>query len=32
MRIKLMARGDGPHKVVQKEGENAYKIELLGDM
>ena len=29
---KLMARGDGPYKVVQKVGENAYKIELLGDM
>jgi len=29
---KLMARGDGLYKVVQKVGENVYKIELSGDM
>jgi len=28
---KLMDTGDGSYKVVQKVGENAYKIELLGD-
>jgi len=28
---KLMARGGGLHKVVKKVGENAYKIQLLGD-
>jgi len=27
-----MARGDDPHKVVQKVGENANKIELSDDM
>jgi len=27
-----MARGDGPYKLVQKVGENAYKIEHSGDM
>jgi len=27
-----MAKGDGPYKVVQKVGENTYKIELPGDM
>jgi len=27
-----MAGGDSPYKVVEKVGENAYKIELLGDM
>jgi len=32
MKNKLMARGDGPYKVVPKVGENAYEIELLGDM
>ena len=26
-----MARGDSPYNVVQKVGENAYKMELLGD-
>jgi len=29
---KLMVRRDGPCKVVQKVEENAYRIELLGDM
>jgi len=29
---KLIVRGDGPYKVVQNVGENAYKIELLEDM
>jgi len=29
---KLMGRGDGPYKVVQKLGENAYKIELPKSM
>jgi len=29
---KLIARGNGPHKVVQKVGENGYKIELARDM
>jgi len=29
---KYMARADGPYKVVQKVGENAYKIELRGDI
>ena len=29
---KLMFRGDGPYKVVQKVGKNAYKIQLLGGM
>jgi len=29
---KLMARGDGPYKIVQKVGDNACKIELLSDM
>jgi len=29
---KPMTRRDGPYKVVQKVGENAYKIELLGEM
>ena len=28
----LMARGDGPHKIVHKVGDNAYKAELRGDM
>jgi len=28
----LMVRGDVPYKVVQKVGENAYKIELPGDI
>jgi len=27
-----MARGDGPYKVAQNVGDNAYKIELSGDM
>jgi len=27
-----MAREDNPYKVMQKPGENAYKIELSGDM
>jgi len=29
---KLVARGDGPYKVVQKVGENAHKIELPEDI
>jgi len=29
---KLIARGDGPYKIVHKVGDNAYKVELLGDM
>ena len=29
---KLIAREDGPYKIVQKVGDKAYKIELLGDM
>ena len=29
---KLMAWGDGPYKIVQKVGENAYKIKLSSDM
>jgi len=29
---KLMARGDDPYKIVQRVGDNAYKVELLGDM
>jgi hypothetical protein len=28
---KLMPRADGPFRVLQRIGENAYKIELLGD-
>jgi len=28
---KLMARGDGPYNIVQKVGDNAYKIELPGE-
>ena len=27
-----MTRGNGPYKVVQKVEENAYRIELLGDI
>ena len=27
-----MARGDGPYKIVQRVGDNAYKVELPGDM
>ena len=27
-----MARGDDPYKIVQKVGDNTYKIELSGDM
>jgi len=27
-----MAEGDAPYRVIQKVGENAYKIELLGDI
>ena len=27
-----MARGDAPYKIVQKVGDNAYKIKLLGKM
>ena len=27
-----MARGNDPHKIVQKVGDNAYKIELLDEM
>ena len=27
-----MARGDDPHKIVQKVGDNAYKIELPDEM
>jgi len=29
---KLMARGDGPYKIVSKVGDNGYKVELPGDM
>jgi len=29
---KLMARGDGPFKVLARVGANAYKLELPGDM
>jgi len=27
-----MTREDGPYKIVRKVGDNAYKIELMGDM
>jgi len=27
-----MARGDGPYKIMQKIDDNAYKIELIGEM
>jgi hypothetical protein len=30
-RSKLLPRADGPFRVLQRIGENAYKIELLGD-
>jgi len=29
---KLMARGDGPYKIMQRVRDNAYKIELPSDM
>jgi len=29
---KLMSRGDRPFKVIQKAGDNAYKLQLPGDM
>jgi len=32
MNNKLIARGDGPYKILQKVGDNAYKIELQGKM
>ena len=32
MKNKLMVREDGPYTVVQKVGDNAYKIELPGDL
>jgi len=31
-RNKLMARSDGPFKVIEKVGSNAYKLQLLGGM
>jgi len=27
-----MTRGDGPYEIMQKVGDNAYKIELAGEM
>ena len=27
-----MAKGDGPYKIVQRVGDNAYKVELPGDI
>jgi len=27
-----MVRGDGPHKIKQRVGDNAYKVELPSDM
>jgi len=29
---KLIARGDGPYKIVQSIGDNAYKVELPSDI
>jgi len=31
-KIKLTSRGDDPYKIMQKVRDNAYKIELSGDM
>jgi len=31
-RNKLMPRGDSPFRVLEKENNNAYKLELPGDM
>jgi hypothetical protein len=29
--VKLKQRGDGPFRIVKCMGDNAYKVELLGD-
>jgi len=29
---KLMARRDGPFKIIERVGDNSYKLQLLGDM